>query len=388
MRQSQLLYYIGYEETRAASSPAEDYLLRVSFIQRVSSGNYVMLPLGLMLIENLENLFLSLMEPLGYQAIELPVLQPFIWWKDHPYGRFDAFKQNMLKVQSSFSGPFILMPTSEEAVSQVLAHVLPTRRMDCPLRLWMHTRLFRPAKGGKGLHRSVSFQCLEFYRLDPQEEAAKEALEEFLDLARLAFKQLELPLFKEHMRKNPVLEYNTWDLYTMFNNSERMVIGQICNLKDLFSKYAKLTFTRSDNVSFFPNMICMAFSINLMMFFLAHYIIKGNRRHWPMAISPFQVHLLALDIQNKQVETRARNLYHFLQESGLKVLWDDRVQSPGKKLMESDILRFPIRITVSLRNERNGLIGLRMPGKDEEITPIESALPRVLSACQSKVQRR
>ena len=65
----------------------------------------------------------------------------------------------------------------------------------------------------------------------------------------------------------------------------------------------------------------------------------------PISVAPYAVHLIAL----KGAETEGDKVYKELQGIGVEVLYDDRVESPGVKFADADIIGIPIRLTVSSR---------------------------------------
>jgi len=92
---------------------------------------------------------------------------------------------------------------------------------------------------------------------------------------------------------------------------------------------------------------------------------------WPIAIAPFQVHLIllagkssdpALDRQGK-----AEQLYSDLRNTGIEVLFDDRNESPGVKFNDADLMGIPLRITVSERALSNGGIEFKQRDQSERV---------------------
>ena len=71
-------------------------------------------------------------------------------------------------------------------------------------------------------------------------------------------------------------------------------------------------------------------------------------------------------------------LYQELQEAGLSVLLDDRVESAGVKLNDADLLGLPLRVTLGPRGLRQGETELRWRATGETQTmPLEGAGARV-----------
>jgi prolyl-tRNA synthetase len=77
---------------------------------------------------------------------------------------------------------------------------------------------------------------------------------------------------------------------------------------------------------------------------------------WPAACAPFDVHLVALDVRKEMVAAQADALYNQLQAGGFSVLYDDRNASAGVKFNDADLIGIPLRLTVSKRSAKEGLI--------------------------------
>jgi prolyl-tRNA synthetase len=71
---------------------------------------------------------------------------------------------------------------------------------------------------------------------------------------------------------------------------------------------------------------------------------------WPVAVAPYQVHLVSL----RGGEETAESLYQQLQQAGFEVLFDDRDESPGVKFNDADLIGLPLRITISKRSLESG----------------------------------
>jgi len=49
---------------------------------------------------------------------------------------------------------------------------------------------------------------------------------------------------------------------------------------------------------------------------------------WPLSIAPYQVYLCPLYLDNPEIAPLAEDVYHKLEKEGIKVLFDDRDESP------------------------------------------------------------
>ena len=81
---------------------------------------------------------------------------------------------------------------------------------------------------------------------------------------------------------------------------------------------------------------------------------------FPAPIAPYQVHLVGLNLADEEVASEAERLYQELQDQGFEVLYDDRSdQTAGVKLNDVDLLGLPVRLVVSPRNMKAGVVELK-----------------------------
>jgi prolyl-tRNA synthetase len=81
---------------------------------------------------------------------------------------------------------------------------------------------------------------------------------------------------------------------------------------------------------------------------------------WPVTIAPYQVDLVVLPGKSMDVLPVAEKLYEDLLGAGIEVLYDDRVDSPGVKFNDADLIGCPIRLTVGERSLKKGGVELKM----------------------------
>lgn len=74
---------------------------------------------------------------------------------------------------------------------------------------------------------------------------------------------------------------------------------------------------------------------------------------WPHSIAPYQVYLCSLNADRSEIHSAAEQVYEELQQAGVEVLFDDRVESPGVKFNDADLLGLPLRLTLSPRTLQN-----------------------------------
>ncbi len=101
-----------------------------------------------------------------------------------------------------------------------------------------------------------------------------------------------------------------------------------------------------------------------------------NGIKWPMAVAPYQVHLVTLG-KEENVGAAAQALYDDLRARGIDVLWDDRDERPGVKFKDADLLGMPLRVTIGAKSLANGNIELKPRSepdpKKAELVPVADA---------------
>ena len=99
---------------------------------------------------------------------------------------------------------------------------------------------------------------------------------------------------------------------------------------------------------------------------------------FPAPIAPFQAHLLALNASDLDVIAAADALYEELTSAGCEVLYDDRTESAGVKFNDADLLGLPVRIVVSPRNLKQGVVEIKRRRADEAAqVPADGVVPAV-----------
>ena len=95
---------------------------------------------------------------------------------------------------------------------------------------------------------------------------------------------------------------------------------------------------------------------------------------WPRELAPFDVHIVALQVERPEVQRAAEELYAALQAEGVAVLYDDREETAGVKFNDADLLGMPLRVTVSPRNlEKRSLEIKARAAAESELIPVDGA---------------
>jgi prolyl-tRNA synthetase len=89
---------------------------------------------------------------------------------------------------------------------------------------------------------------------------------------------------------------------------------------------------------------------------------------WPASVAPYPAHLVLLAGKSGRPEAQAEELYNNLVAAGLEPLFDDRLESPGVKFMDADLIGVPLRLTVGERSLKNGGVEVKPRDSGESVT--------------------
>ena len=103
---------------------------------------------------------------------------------------------------------------------------------------------------------------------------------------------------------------------------------------------------------------------------------------WPIQIAPYQVHLIALNLENEEVRNEAEKFYRQLSEEKIEVLFDDRDLRAGEKFSDADLIGIPIRLTISKRTLKEQKLELKFRNKSKsELLTYDEALKTMKDSC-------
>jgi prolyl-tRNA synthetase len=104
---------------------------------------------------------------------------------------------------------------------------------------------------------------------------------------------------------------------------------------------------------------------------------------WNKALSPFDIHLIALNMKNETVVSSVEKLYNDLQKEGYEVLFDDRDAAAGFKFNDADLLGMPIQIVLGEKKlkDKKCEVKIRKTGErfDVELSDLNTKLKELLS---------
>jgi len=123
-------------------------------------------------------------------------------------------------------------------------------------------------------------------------------------------------------------------------------VGHIFKLGDKYTKALDCTYLDQNGKSQTMLMGCYGIGVGRTL----ASIIEQNHDEkgivWPMAIAPYKVIIIPINISNEIQSKVANDIYEALIAENIEVIFDDRKERPGVKFNDAELIGIPIRITV------------------------------------------
>ncbi|MCD5398583.1 MAG: proline--tRNA ligase, partial [Dehalococcoidia bacterium] len=157
-------------------------------------------------------------------------------------------------------------------------------------------------------------------------------------------------------------------------------VGHVFKLGTRYSDIQEATYSDRDGESHPIMMGCYGIGVGRL---LAASIEQHNDENgilFPKPIAPYDVQLVGLNMQNDEVTNAANTLYEELTAAGLSTLYDDRSETAGVKFNDADLLGLPVRVVVSPRNLKQGIVEIKERSSDDPTTvPSDEAVDVIRS---------
>ncbi|MFW2599934.1 proline--tRNA ligase [Aliarcobacter butzleri] len=168
MKFSKMFIPTTKETPNDATLPSHQYLVRGGFIAQTGAGIYDFMPLGKIVLEKIRAIVKEEMDEAGANEVQFGFVTPLTLWQES--GRATTMGAEMLRFKDRKNGEFVLSPTNEEAVVNMVKNRI-TSYKDLPLHLYQINTKFRDeARPRFGLMRGREFLMKDGYSFHSSEE--------------------------------------------------------------------------------------------------------------------------------------------------------------------------------------------------------------------------
>jgi len=190
MRYSQLLLPTLKEEPSEAEVVSHKLMLRAGMIRKLAAGVYTFLPLGLRVMQKVEQIIRDEMNRAGAQEVLMPCVLPADLWKES--GRWDEYGRELLRIKDRHEREYCFGPTHEEVITDLARGEIRSYRQ-LPLNLYQIQTKFRDEVRPRfGVMRAREFIMKDAYSFDADEEGAEKSYQQMYNAYSQIFRRCGL----------------------------------------------------------------------------------------------------------------------------------------------------------------------------------------------------
>ena len=437
MRLTQYFLPVLKENPKEAQIVSHRLMLRAGMIQQSSAGIYSWLPLGLKVLDKIEQIVREEQNAAGAHEIKMPTIQPAELWQES--GRYDDYGLEMLRIKDRHDRDMLYGPTNEEQVTDICRTHLKSYK-SLPLNLYHIQWKFRDEVRPRfGVMRGREFLMKDAYSFDLTKQDARQAYNRMFVAYLKTFARLGLTAIPMEADTGPIggdlshefiILADTGESGVFFHKDweQTNLVAEINYDEDLqpvvdrfTSLYAKTDETHDPDtcpVAEGDLLTRRGIEVGHIFYFGTKYsakmgatvsspdgemtelhmgsygvgvsrlvgaIIEASHDEkgiiWPASISPFDAGIVNLKPGHEGTDKMTETVYAKCREAGFDVLLDDSSDSAGAKLASMDLIGLPWQIVAGPRSVDRGVVELknRQTGETEEVG-LDEAPARLIAA--------
>jgi prolyl-tRNA synthetase len=154
-------------------------------------------------------------------------------------------------------------------------------------------------------------------------------------------------------------------------------VGHVFKLGKVYSEPMKASYLDENGKNQIMSMGCYGIGVSRTLAAVAEENNDENGLIWPLSLTPFDVHLIAVNSKNAEQSALSDELYEQLKSEGYDCLYDDRPERAGVKFTDSDLVGLPIRVMVG-KKAGEGIVEVKIRKSGESYEVPVSELKSVL----------
>lgn len=384
------------EIPQGAEAISHQLLLRAGLIRMLTSGVYIYLPLGLSVLKNIEKIIREELDAIGAQELLLSCLQPIELWQKT--GRDKVLEQTLISFTDRRGRKLCLGPTHEEVITNLVKNHISSYRQ-LPLVLYQIQTKFRDEVRPRfGLMRACEFVMKDAYSFDRDKDGLDKNYKLMLDAYQRIFKRCGIDTLVTEADPGMMGGGLSHEFMVLAKNGEDQIyrckkcsyvatattqeldkkidcpnckniemireqaieVGHIFQLGTKYSLQLEARFLDEDGKQKPIIMGCYGIGVSRVISAIVETNFDSDGIIWPKNISPFDILILPLQLENNEVKKLSLQYYKELSQDNLNVLLDERQESAGVKFKDADLIGVPLRITIGEENLRKGLVEIKV----------------------------
>ena len=436
MRLSRYFLPVSKDVPADAAIVSHQLMLRTGMVRQNGAGIYTWLPLGLRVLNKIEQIVREEMDRAGAVEMLMPTIQQAELWQES--GRYEAYGKEMLRITDRHEREMLFGPTNEELITDVFrAYVKSYKAL--PLNLYHTQWKFRDEIRPRfGVMRGREFLMKDAYSFDLTEEGARKSYQKMFCAYLNAFDRMGLTAIPMQADTGPIGGDLSHEFIILADTGESAVFcdralldvpapgldldfdGELSDVMEKRTQYYAATEEKHDEAEFAKvpedrQVSARGIEVGHIFFFGTKYskamnatvqtaegenvpvqmgsygigvsrlvggIIEAchdeNGIVWPKAVAPFDVGLISMKPKDETVSGVADGAYAALQAAGLDVLYDETDERPGSKFNRMDLIGLPWQIVIGPRGVEAGMVEVknRKTGEKFDMT-LEQAIEMV-----------
>jgi len=395
------------EEPVGAEVVSHRLMIRSGMIRQQNSGLYVWLPLGLKVLQKIENIVRDEMNKATALEVLMPCVQPSDLWQES--GRYDSYGKEMLRIKDRHENNLLFGPTNEEVITDIFRNNIKSYK-ELPKNFYQIQWKFRDEIRPRfGVMRGREFYMKDAYSFDVDEESSEKSYDNMFGAYLKIFKRLGLqpipvraetgpiggklshefhviadtgesdifydPLIVEEATKDNPDIIKLKSLYAvaddMYNEQKcplskdklkkhrSIEVGHIFYFGTKYSEPMKTQFMNEQGKPVYPHCGSYGIGISRLVAAIIEVFHDDKGIVWPQAVAPFDMSLINLHTNDEVCNQMCDKLYSKLTELGVEVLYDDSKSSPGYKFSTHDLIGVPMQIIVGSKLAKQNKLELK-----------------------------
>lgn len=408
-------------------------MLRAGMIKQEAAGIYAWLPLGLRVLERIEQIVREEQVKAGSVPVLMPTLQLADLWRES--GRYDAYGPEMLRITDRHERELLYGPTNEEMITDIFRAYVKSYK-SLPLNLFQIQWKFRDETRPRfGVMRGREFFMKDGYSFDTDEAAARRAYNRMFTAYLNTFARMGLKAVPMRADTGPIGGDLSHEFIVLADTGESQVFcdrklvemappGHDVDWDDLqhvFDERTSLyaaTEEMHDAAKFeaetpeADRLTARGIEVGHIFYFGTKYsvpmkanvagpdgkdtpvhmgsygigvsrllgaIIEASHDEagiiWPDSVAPFDVVVINLRASDEAVSKACEGAVKALEAAGKDVLYDDTDERPGGKFATADLVGIPWQLVIGPKGLADGVVELKRRATGEKQTlSLEAAL--------------
>jgi prolyl-tRNA synthetase len=436
MRLSRYFLPILRDDPKEAEIVSHRLMLRAGMIRQEAAGSYSWLPLGLRVLQRIEQIVREEQDRAGAIEVLMPTIQSADLWRKS--GRYDAYGKEMLRIKDRHDRDMLYGPTNEEMITDIFRQGVQSYK-DLPRNLYHIQWKFRDEVRPRfGVMRGREFLMKDAYSFDLTREGGQHSYNKMFVSYLRTFARMGLKAVPMRAETGPIGGKDSHEFLILADTGESAVffdrdfydmdwsafdidyddVAEVARVVDDFTAKYAATDDKHDEAEFerrVPKnrqLTGRGIEVGHIFFFGTKYseplgalvqgpdgkmtpvlsgsygigvsrlvaaIIEASHDDagiiWPEPVAPFRVGLINLKSGDADTDREADKLYQALTSQGTQVLYDDRDERAGAKFAAMDLIGLPWQAVVGPRGLKDGVIELKNRRTGERETVPLDALP-------------